>query len=168
MTVGNRLLAVLTLCALPLLAVPWLVGWVAPLSFDFEGTPDPALAVEQEDKRSEAMDAERAPVLRRIRATDQIVQDLIDGRLTLAEAGRRLRAEQDGNPGFWIVVRRDQPGDSDEERVYRHLLTLVSEGLPNEPARAGAVRQRLEAELRALLPRPAPRPRAVRINGHVR
>jgi hypothetical protein len=150
MTAGNRILGLLIVGGLLVLVAPWLLACLAPLGLDVQGLPDPE-RVYQENERSQRLDAQREPALRRIRDLDAIIPELIEGRLTLAEASRRLRAGQDDNPGFWAVVRQAEPGTSEEERLYRHLVRLAGEELASQPERARSVRLRLEAELRALL-----------------
>ena len=153
MSVGNRLLALVIVGSLLLLAAPWLLAWVVPMGLRVQDLPDLGQVLQQESERGARLDAERGPALRRIAALDRIVEDLIEGRLTLAEAGRRVRAGHDDDAGFWVVVRQADQGASEEELLYRHLIHLAGDSLAEEPERGRVVRLRLEAELRAWLAR---------------
>jgi hypothetical protein len=151
MTAGNRLLGLLVTSALLLLGAPWLMGELGRLGLESPERPDPALVLAQEDERGARLDSQRGLALRRMRTLDRIVQDLIDGRLTLAEAARQLRTAQDGNPGFWVVAHAQEKAATEDEVLYRHLVWLVSDSLENEPERARVVRQRLEVQWAALM-----------------
>ncbi len=83
----------------------------------------------------------------RIRAKDRIALDLIDGRISLAEAGRRLDALPDAPPHFHELLRQREGGATEEENCRRHMLDYACTALEGDPIRQAALRRRLTAEL---------------------
>jgi hypothetical protein len=151
MASAHRLVALLTVGGLLLFAVPFLPAWLAPLGADLPGLDSAGRILQGEGERGARLEAEREVIARRHLDLERIIEDLIAERLTLKEAAERLRAAQDDNPAFWVVVRLRDQGASDEENLYHHLLSIVDFSLADEPERARSVRRRLEAELQVVL-----------------
>jgi hypothetical protein len=148
---GSRLLTLLTVGALVLLATPFVPAWLAPLGLDFGTAPSSARALRREGERAGKLDAAIVATQDRSLAGGQIIRELLDGRLTLPAAARRLGALHADDAAFLFVVRVHEPGTTDDERLCRHLISIVGADLADEPARARAIRSRLEAELQAFL-----------------
>jgi len=94
---------------------------------------------------------------RRIRAKRAAVLELLAQRLTLRQAAARFQELDAGKPERALAPWRAAcPGNTDEERYCWTVLRFVGPEVRDDPVRAGAVRQRLEAELpchlRRLLP----------------
>src|SRR5437773_1014575 len=99
---------------------------------------------QDEDKRGEEIEVKQRQFLARMETKNRICRELIDGRLTLTEATRQVAALPDAPPGFLRELRHNEKGDSDEERLYRHVIDWACALLCDEPLRADALRRRLE------------------------
>jgi hypothetical protein len=87
----------------------------------------------------------------------ELCQELIAGRVSLAHTSRRF-CELAGRPReeFLELIRREFPGETDEETLYRHVIAWVCNKIDDDPALQEEVRRRLGAEMQELL-RTAPR-----------
>jgi hypothetical protein len=83
------------------------------------------------------------------RAQDEIYQDLIDDRITLAQASCRLEELPSRPSYFWDMLRQNVSGANDDERLANYIVDRACSLLAAEPARAGALRHRLETQLHA-------------------
>jgi hypothetical protein len=100
-------------------------------------------------ERTAKLEVTRKLVLARTRARRDIALALAEGRLSLPEAGERLREIDLSGPVFrWQDFRAFFPGDSDEERFCRKAIAHAEGYLVNQPEQALALRIRLEEELR--------------------
>jgi hypothetical protein len=99
------------------------------------------------------LDAQRLRVGRRLLAKDRIAWDLIDGRISLAEAARRVDSLPDRPNHFYEELRESEGGGSDAECMLRHIMDYACCLLNDDPARQAAVRRRLTAELHGADPR---------------
>jgi hypothetical protein len=156
MTLFSRLLPFFILACLVLAVAAFLRGcFAAP---DPSAPPPPASAgsLQRERQRGADLDAKMEASRAQLFGRSRIARDLVDGRLTLAEAVRRLRALQAGNAVFWEGLRAYEMGDSDTERLGRHLIGRAQGILSDEPRRARTVLARLEAELEGLKAGEAP------------
>ena len=90
--------------------------------------------------RRQALDAQ-------MHRKDQICRELIAGRLTLAEATRQFMELPGTTEFMWREIRTDFPGATAEESMSRHVIVWACDLLEQEPARAEALRRRLDAEL---------------------
>ena len=94
---------------------------------------------------------------RRIRAKRAAVLELLAQRLTLRQAAARFQELDAGKPERALAPWRAAcPGNTDEERYCWTVLRFVGPEVRDDPVRAGAVRQRLEAELPCHLRRRLP------------
>src|SRR5262249_17535411 len=94
------------------------------------------------------LEATRKVVLAQTRARHATAQALVEGRLTLFEAGVRFREFARTARVFrWQAFRDFFPGNSDEERFCRKAIEGAEAELVNQPERARALRGRLENEL---------------------
>jgi hypothetical protein len=71
------------------------------------------------------MDREAETVLGRIACKEEIVQDVLDGRLRPDEAAARFAELNRGYPPALALVRKCYPGRTDEERAARQFLTFL-------------------------------------------
>jgi hypothetical protein len=81
-------------------------------------------------------------------AKRKVAAELAAGRLTLVEAAARIRHLKDGPDNFWTFIRANERGNSDEERLCRHVIGWTEATLFNRPAEAARITARLEAELK--------------------
>ena len=93
-------------------------------------------------------------LLRRVRDKERLAGEVIEGRLSLAEAAARYRdLDAQPPPPNWEEFRRVYPGASDDERHCRQVIANVRLELPFHPDADPALLGRLEAELDDLLGR---------------
>ena len=107
-----------------------------------------------ERQRWEELETLRQSSLKRMHTRFKLVRALAEGRLPLLRAAARLRALDLAGPVFrWEDFRAFYPGRTDEERFCHKAIESAVRELEAQPARARALRQRLEAELREALRR---------------
>jgi hypothetical protein len=119
-----------------------------PLGLDFGDLPALYRRLEESHRRREELDHRREVLLRRIAAKEQVVAELVAGRLTLLQAAARFRDLKEEPPDM-----ADPPGYpcgcSEGERLCREVMAWADGWLAERaPQRAAAVAARLEAELR--------------------
>src|SRR5438270_1397813 len=102
---------------------------------------------QEEDRRGEEIEVKQRQFHARMQTKDHICRELVEGHLTLTQATRQVAALPDAPPGFWQELRHSEKGDTDEERLYWHVIDWACVLVGDEPARAAALRRRLEAEL---------------------
>jgi hypothetical protein len=87
--------------------------------------------------------------LARLETKQQIIADLIEGRLTLLEATARFRAVQRGSGGGSGALCRllANAGSEDGEHLMRAVIGWVCLALSDRPERAEALSGELEREL---------------------
>jgi hypothetical protein len=73
------------------------------------------------------------PCWLRVCARQEICRDLIAGRLTLAEAARRLGDLSDSSENFWDQIRLGFAGATDDERMCRRAIELACGLLHGNP-----------------------------------
>jgi hypothetical protein len=105
-------------------------------------------------EEANAMDVDRDAILARMALKRVLVNDLVDGRVTLAEATGRFLALNRQHPAYMSAIRGDYPGRTDEESQARNLVANVLTWL-DDPNDWPGVRERLGAEFRELFPDPA-------------
>jgi hypothetical protein len=101
--------------------------------------------------RSEELEHLRDLSIQRVRAKNEIANDLITGRLGVVEAATRFADLPCPPPRMWEMLRDLHGGSSDQECMCRHLISWTCQLVDDDPARTEALRVRLEAELRAHL-----------------
>jgi hypothetical protein len=86
----------------------------------------------------------------RLTAKDRITKHMIDGRISVSEAGRQFAGLPDSSPCFMARVRQLEPGKTDHERLCWHLIDYACAGCESESEKR-ALRRRLTQELEASL-----------------
>jgi hypothetical protein len=90
--------------------------------------------------------------LQRVEAKQQIIADLIEGRLTLLEATARFREAHLGSAGEGAYGRLlATAGSEDGEHLVRAVIGWVHLALRDRPERAEALSEELEQQLQAHL-----------------
>jgi hypothetical protein len=82
----------------------------------------------------------------RQQAKDQIVNDMVAGRITVHDAVRQYRALPDAPNNFMECLRVSERGATDHERLCRHLIDYACYGFEDESV-ALELRRRLTEEL---------------------
>jgi len=118
------------------------------LGLDWWNWPNSLRQHEADSERAEELTRQGQFVLEQIKAKNEIARDLIAGRLSLAEASARF-SELPHPPLRMRELRQIYHGAaSDEEIMRQHVLDWACQLLEEEPARAEALRRRLQAELK--------------------
>jgi len=113
----------------------------------------PGLMAEEQDREAK-LDAQVKVALGRIDYRQRIVEDLIAGQISLANAAVKFEELNSTYAGGASVVLTS-PEASEEEIRYRQVMFKVKATLEGPPSEASAVVERLEAELRKQLGRSA-------------
>jgi hypothetical protein len=93
-------------------------------------------------------DADDLAVQRRILEKERVAQELVDGRLTLFEAATIFRRLNAAPPRSTAPLALYHPGDSEEERLCRHVIAWVrTRMVRRSPYLADVLASRLEEEL---------------------
>jgi hypothetical protein len=143
------LLTILAVLALGLVLAP---VRVANLARELLALPEQAWLVEEERERDRDLTAQSEAVLRRLEAKDRVALALLEGRLSLQEAARRIRDSDRDQPDYLAEhARLFLPGASEEERYCRLTIRWARNVLEVRPDLDPEVLRCLEAELEALL-----------------
>lgn len=142
------------LCLAVATALTLSVAAVASVVDQFQFAGEEVRRLGREMRLDAALDAELRMVLRCEQIKQQIVRELIDGRLTLAEAGERFRLASEESGHYPVpALRGTYAGDSDQERWCRCALQCTRVALHDQAEPASCVLAPLEEELRALTSR---------------
>ena len=90
-------------------------------------------------------------ICQRIAFKEQLVADLIDGRLPLAEATARFSLLNETEPGIGVVVRGNYPGRTYQEKTARNVVEYALVRLNDTSPEHLRARERLLGELRAFI-----------------
>jgi hypothetical protein len=123
----------------------------AAINLDFAEWIRCQRAFDSEAARGEELAQRRRHSVERMRAKERISLDLIAGRLSLAESTRLFSELPYAPAPLWQQLQADYAGASKEECMCRHVIDWACYALKDQPDREGALRRRLEAELRAHL-----------------
>jgi hypothetical protein len=144
-------LVLLTFLSLGLAVVVGAVlpGVAASIGLDFRDLPELQRQLEEGQRTRAELESREAEVLARLDTKEQIVTDLLAGRLTLLTAAARFHALTANVPGAVRYLRFCYEGRSDEERYCRQVISWVrTEALVMAPPEVTRVTlRRLEAEL---------------------
>ena len=133
-----------------------------PLLSSFWGCSAGRPSLAEEIAQRERLDRLQEATLRRLNAIEQIAEEVIARRRSLAEAMEQFRALDQEWPQFGLGAEKAKAlGISEDEWVGRRVIGWVRTVLDGRPDEAAAVVGRLEKELQELLEarkkrRPAP------------
>jgi hypothetical protein len=155
MTPCTRLFLSVSLLAALLAGVARLrPDWVSGLGLDGSGPSDVGRQMEAERQRAALLDRRHEVVRRRLDAKNMVVGQLLDGRLTLAEAAAWFKALNESPADCPAVSHGESPGASEGERLCRQVIGWVqAERAGQSASQAEATSVRLEEELQTLLRR---------------
>jgi hypothetical protein len=125
--------------------------WVAPAAREAARLRTQVTALAEE---AAEMDGTRDAIRTRAALKRALVDDLIAGRVTLAEATGRFLALNRAHPDYMHVIRSRHPGRTDEESQALNVLANALVAV-DDPADRARLRERLGAELREMFPDPA-------------
>jgi hypothetical protein len=106
----------------------------------------------EEAERLERLEREKEETFAALRRRDEVLNAVIEGRCSLAEAAAAFWKVNRSVPRFhWERFRNYYPGATEAERCCRHVIRHVKCRLEDRPDGGKAVLRRLEAELEELL-----------------
>jgi hypothetical protein len=114
---------------------------------DDPGSTDGPRAYAAMLQRATELDQSLRARQRRLRAQDQIAHELVAGRITLAEATRRFGELPNAPEKFYELLSLGFPGNSDQERLGRLVISWACSVLEKQPDQAAFLCWRLETEL---------------------
>ncbi|MFO0797679.1 MAG: hypothetical protein U0804_09375 [Gemmataceae bacterium] len=135
---------------------PWLPGWLAAAGLDAWNVPAVRSQMAANLRTQARLDGEIADLQGQIRSKDRLVDELIAGRLSLADATDQFEGMLAMQPRTAHGLRQMYPDvASDRERVARHVMDYTRSRLADaaERDRLGA---RMAAEMTLLFPRTRP------------
>jgi hypothetical protein len=141
----------LTGCALYFVAFAWTCSTllIRPAVEDYFESRRWQIALEQSRLEASLLDKRAQEIHERTRAQNELCRDLIAGRITLAQAGHRLRELPNPPDDFLEKLRFSEEGATEDERLCNHIIERACDLLRSEPARSAALREKLRAELHA-------------------
>jgi hypothetical protein len=95
------------------------------------------------------LERENQETLRRMAVKESIVEELLAGRVTLAEATDQFAEINESLPHSMDRIRATCPGQSDREKLARNVIAFARARAPGHEW--DAVERRLEAELQQML-----------------
>jgi hypothetical protein len=153
MTMLSRmLLAALAVCGILCAVFSFRPDWAEATGLDLWTLPAAQAKVESELRRGDDLDVQLAEAHQRLGAKQEVVSDVIAGRLDLPEAAARFRDVTP--PDALRYLRTSYAGASDDERFCRAVIQWVHATLrARSRAEADRTAARLEAELQERLGR---------------
>jgi hypothetical protein len=154
MRVVVRLVVCALVCVAALVGGAWAFArWQRSALADLD-LPGAAHCLMSEIHRREALDAQELAVSDRLAGKQEVIYGLLDGRLSLREAGdefRRLNAEKAETEGKGATT--DQTDACSDEAVYGSVLGWIDAGAATRPQWVARAAQ-LRAEVNSMLHRP--------------
>lgn len=130
-------------------------GRLADLGLDVWAVPDLIYKIRVAEKRHEQLGEARARSEASIHRKEEVVAELIVGRLSLREASEGFRRANPESPALArFQFHHLFPDASEEELLCRHVIHWVQETLVDDPDQCPAVIARLQNELRDLRAKP--------------
>lgn len=130
---------------------------VSRFGLDVWNVPDLRAQVEESAQRGLALDAAHDDVRSRIDLKETLVEELIGGRICLAEVAFQFMVLNEGHPEYMAAIRRTYRTGTDLQRTARNVVDYTLPRLEGEtPSRQAEVTARLNAELADLLKSEAP------------
>jgi len=123
--------------------------WPGDAGLDLWNLPTLRSEIELRQRQHDDLEAKLQATGRRMATKNEIVRDLIDGRLTLREAIVGFRAANADNPRFVPVMRFRFPDASEDELQARNVVDTAAGLLEHDPRRA-VVLARLHDDLQAM------------------
>jgi hypothetical protein len=120
----------------------------APADADLSGAPELLREYLEEQDRYQTLQQRLQVIQARLAAQTRICRELIDERLTLAEAARQFRDLPEAPNNYLELLRREYKEDTDEECLSRLVIRWACDELRDDPERAQQMRRRWEKELR--------------------
>ncbi|HEX4607124.1 MAG TPA: hypothetical protein VH092_02880 [Urbifossiella sp.] len=135
---------------------PWLPGWMTAAGLDVWNVPALRRQVDANLRDVDRITGEIADAQVEIQAKERLADELIAGRMTLADATDRFETMVNGRPRMMIGLRCMYPdAKTDRERVALHVIEYTKDRL-TDPAEKNRIWVRMATEMAVLFPdRPA-------------
>lgn len=126
--------------------------WLTSLGLDVGKLAELSQQIDRENQRGEELKAVQRDLSRKLVVKNQAIRELIDGRLSLAEAVARFRALSEESPSAVEKIRESYPAASLGGSVCRQVLSWAEfEVHWSSPECETEVMARLEEEARGIL-----------------
>lgn len=133
---------------------PWLPGWLTAAGLDVWNVTDLRRKVAENHRVEAGLTSEITHVQQQVRVKEVLADELIAGRLSLAEATDRFELMVTDSPRILTGLRTMYPDiPTDRERVARHVVDYTRSRV-NDPRERERVAVRMTTELEALFPAP--------------
>ena len=116
---------------------------------EFWNVPRWNAEIQEMEESNEQLSIESTAIVERITAKEAAINDLVEGRKTLAEVMERFRELNDGNEELQAVLQYRYPERDPDERLYHNILDFVSVELKDR-SDGRAVQARLAYEWQQL------------------
>src|SRR5262249_36345876 len=113
--------------------------------YEFWNLPRWNAEIQEMEESNEQLTMESTVVSERIVMKETVVDDLVEGRTSLAETIERFRELNAGNEELLSQLEMHYPNQSDDERLYHNVLDFVR-AMGNERPDFPAVQARLTYE----------------------
>jgi hypothetical protein len=129
-------------------------GWGGPAG-DIGQLPDILSQLAADEQLGAELEDKSAALHKANEIKQDVARAVLAGRMTLAEAVACYRDIHEHLPLAWETIRKHYPGDTDEERWCRNVLSWVQSEAGDQPDQLEAL-ARLEAESRHYLEETSP------------
>ncbi|HLW64699.1 MAG TPA: hypothetical protein VKS79_05215 [Gemmataceae bacterium] len=117
--------------------------------YEFWNLPRWNAEIQEMDESSEQLSMESTVVAGRIVAKETVIHDLVDGRVSLADAMERFRELNAGHEELHSMLEFRFPQQDEDERLYHNILDFVFVQIKDQPD-CRAVQARLAYEWQQL------------------
>lgn len=125
-------------------------AWARSVGLDVWNASELAEQEQEAVERKAELAAEDAEICQRIGLKEAVIDDLVAGRTTLAEATARFTDLNQSQPNYMTMIHLGYPGSTDEEKMARNVMGYAL-ARAEEPAECERLAHRLDAELRTML-----------------
>jgi hypothetical protein len=92
---------------------------------DFWHVPELQSRIRATERSDAELELQSEQAMRRIALREEVVSELVSGRISFADAARRFAQINRTDPAAMRFARLTQPGNTDEERAARQLIAHV-------------------------------------------
>lgn len=121
--------------------------WASGVGLDFWKFPGIQRELRASEQRIHQLDECSRVTHQRLILKADITQDLIEGRITLADATERFTALNELTPECMTTTRQLYKGNSDVEKVGKQVIAFVNVNLHNDHSKRSEVVGKLQQQL---------------------
>lgn len=139
------------IAAIPVAAAAASSTWAATAMLRVCHPQIAAIDTREDEELGNRLDAIDFDLRRQIQIKEALLTELIEARTTLADVSTQFLAMNRNSPASMTVIRKEYPGETDEEKSAYNVLTFANAELSRGcPDRKAEVLARLGAEFEAL------------------